>query len=91
MNWNILKDENIEIASKYLYVVLCELMGTDEDGRQVQGIEFSNDELAKVMGVSKPRIYRARANLIKLDAIRHYKKFCQDTGKKIGDVYDIVE
>ena len=84
MNLKILENEEVELAVKYMYLVLWKMSAT---GMQ---IEISNEELARVMGISKFRMFRARSHLVKLNAIKYTKRFCPETGKKAQDVYEVI-
>jgi len=82
----IVRNPDIEIATKYFYV--CLLMELDSAGSNCAPL--CADGLSFNCGLSKSRIYRARAQLIKLGVLRLTKKFCSDTGKRSEDIYELI-
>ncbi len=82
----IVRNSEIEIATKYFYI--CLLMELDSAGSNC--VPLCSDGLSFNCGLSKPRIYRARSQLIKLGVLRLTRKFCSDTGKRSDDIYELI-
>jgi len=85
INFHIIEDLETELATKYLYIGLAYMM--IQEGVTI--MEVDNDMLSSKLGITNARLYRARGNLVKLGAIKHSKKFCPETGRKISDVYEL--
>lgn len=84
---SILENKNMELKAKYLYLYLIALFDSKPKSKQ---ISISAESLGQGMGISLPMLYRARSVLVKLGAIKHLKKYSEDTGKKIGDIYELT-
>lgn len=84
MNCKILKDTQLELADKYLYLFLWQLTSTENP------IPITAEDLANLMGISKHRIYRARGHLVKLGALKFTKKYCPETGRPANEIYEII-
>jgi hypothetical protein len=82
---SILSNPNIEISTKYLFYFFY-----DQQPCGDPEFEIKNDDLSKMTGMSKAKIYRARSQLIKLGLISHRKTYCPITGKKISDFYSFT-
>ena len=86
INFDILEELNAELSTKYLYLGLAYLIELEK----AHYIEIDNDTLANKLGITKSRMYRARSNLVKMGAIKHISKYCENTGRKKNDVYEIA-
>lgn len=78
---NILRSKDLEISEKYLFLFLI-----NEKER-----EFKASLLADMLGISVGMLYRARSLLVKRGLLQLSKKFCSETGKRISDIYELVQ
>lgn len=86
IDMRILRSFEVEVQTKYVYLCLLMEMSTVEENY----IEIPTELFCINCGISQNRFYRARANLIKMNVISLTKSYCDKTGRKISDYYELI-
>ncbi len=87
LNTDVLEDADLEIKAKYFYIFLFMLFQNNKETIKIYG---TAEEMSKNMGLTLAMFYGARKICIKRGIIKLSKLFCQETGKKISDVYELI-
>jgi len=86
LDMSVLRNPDIKPHVKYVYLcIIMELTNnnTYDDISLADGMTFN-------AGISRNMFYKARKILIDKDILRVHKRFCEKTGKRLGDIYEFV-
>lgn len=83
--YNFFESKDVEINTKYFALYLTTMFASDNknDDRKTASI----NQLIEATGLSKGQIYRAQSNLKKIGVLMMHGIHCQETGKKLSDIY----